>query len=260
LSVYVDNSSGAFTADEIARIQDAIAGVNSLLAPYSVTITEVTDPAVANVVLRSSTTSASGSVANGVLGCYDESSSTITMIQGWNWYDGSDPAQIGADQYDFQTVITHELGHALGLGGSADASSPMDEVLPTGTARRTMTTPDLHIPFDDGNGPDAEWAGGSPVRRGPAPTVQTAPVPVVINPRLIAGPMLDAAIAGWFERPRALHHEHRVRQASHHARRAPAQGVDLRDGSGTFAAAHRAGHVSAGVDWFRIRTGRGETK
>jgi hypothetical protein len=39
------------------------------------------------------------------------------MIQGWNWYAGADPAQIGSDQFDFQTVVTHELGQALGLVG-----------------------------------------------------------------------------------------------------------------------------------------------
>ncbi len=78
------------------------------------------DPALANVVLNAGTTSASGGAASGVLGCYDEATSTITMIDGWNWCAGADPAQTGAGEYDFQTTVTHELGHALGLGASTD--------------------------------------------------------------------------------------------------------------------------------------------
>jgi hypothetical protein len=80
----------------------------------------VNDPALANVVLNAGTTSASGGAASGVLGCYDEATSTITMIDGWNWCAGADPAQTGAGEYDFQTTVTHELGHALGLGASTD--------------------------------------------------------------------------------------------------------------------------------------------
>ena len=55
-----------------------------------------------------------------MLGCYNGPNSEITLLQGWNWYAGADPSQIGAGQYDFETTVTHELGHALGLGHSAD--------------------------------------------------------------------------------------------------------------------------------------------
>ena len=85
-----------------------------MLAPYNVTITEVSDPTLANIVIDTSTTSACGGMADGVLGCYNEPNSEITMIQGWNWYAGADPTQIGAGQYDFETTMLHELGHALG--------------------------------------------------------------------------------------------------------------------------------------------------
>jgi hypothetical protein len=156
LAVYVSDPAGLFTAAEQARIQDAITAWDNLLVPYSVMITEVSDPTLANVILDTGTTSAAGSAAAGVLGCYT-STGEITLLQGWNWYDGSDPTQIGTGQYDFQTVVTHELGHALGLGGSSDPTSPMYEILASGAVRRTPTTADLNIP-DPPAGADAEWA------------------------------------------------------------------------------------------------------
>jgi hypothetical protein len=147
LEVYVNDPSGYFTADMLARIQDAITGWDAVLQPYSVTITEVSDPSLANLVIDDGTTSASGTAAGGVLGCYNPANSEITILQGWSWYAGADPSQIAAGQYDFQTTISHELGHALGLGGSSSLTSPMNEILPTGTARRGMTAADLNIPY-----------------------------------------------------------------------------------------------------------------
>jgi hypothetical protein len=184
LTVYVDNSSGSFTPHELARIQDAINGWDALLVPYSVTITEVSDPALANLVLTAGTTSPSGGAASGVLGCYDAATSTITMINGWNWYVGADPAQIGADQYDFQTTVTHELGHALGLGGSIDPSSPMFETLAAGTTHRVMTMQDLNIP-DPPDGADPLTAIGFPrsfLSAAPIPApVAFAPLTVLVQ-------------------------------------------------------------------------------
>jgi hypothetical protein len=145
LSVYVSDPSDLFTPNEQARILDAINAWDALLVPYSVTISEVADPSLANVVLDTGATSAAGSAADGVLGSYS-STGEITILQGWNWYDGSDPSQIGANQYDFQTVVTHELGHALGLGRNPDPSSPMYETLATGVVRRTPGVADLNIP------------------------------------------------------------------------------------------------------------------
>jgi hypothetical protein len=157
LSIYVNDPSGFFTADELARIQDAVNAWDTLLAPYNVTISEVTDPSLANMVIDIGTTSACGGMANGVLGCFNAPNGEITMIQGWNWYTGADPTQIGAGQFDFQTTITHELGHALGLGGGTDASSPMYETLTPGTIARTVTVADLNIP-DPPSGADPQSA------------------------------------------------------------------------------------------------------
>jgi hypothetical protein len=155
LEVYVNDPSGYFSTDELARIQDAISSWNALLAPYSVSISETSDPTQANIVLDNGTTSVSGSTADGVLGCYNPAANEITILQGWDWYAGADPTQIGAGQYDFQTVVSHELGHAVGLGGSSDPNSPMNESLPAATTRRTMTLVDLNL-TDPPEGADPE--------------------------------------------------------------------------------------------------------
>jgi hypothetical protein len=147
LYVYINDPAGYFTADDLARIQDAITGWDALLVPYNVTISEVSDPSLANLVVDTGTTSACGGIADGVLGCFNNGAGEVTLIQGWDWYAGADPSQIGPGQYDFETTVAHELGHALGLGGSDAATSPMNETLPAGIARRTMTVPDLNIPY-----------------------------------------------------------------------------------------------------------------
>jgi hypothetical protein len=154
----------------------------------------VSDPALANVVLTAGTTSPSGGAASGVLGCYDKATSTITMITGWNWYAGADPTQIGAGQYDFQTTVTHELGHVLGLGGSTDPNSPMFETLAAGTTHRAMTTQDLNIP-DPPVGADPLTAVGFPTLPGPASVTYTQQiVPVAAT----------TSIAVWVPPPGAL--------------------------------------------------------
>jgi hypothetical protein len=91
------------------------------------------------------TTSAVGGYTAGVLGCTTDTG-VITLIQGWTFYAGSDAAQIGSAQYDFETVVTHELGHALGLGHNTDSTSVMYATLNTGTANRSLTTADLNVP------------------------------------------------------------------------------------------------------------------
>jgi hypothetical protein len=90
------------------------------------------------------TTSAVGGYAAGVLGCTTDAGQ-ITLINGWNFYAGSDATQIGSAQYDFETVVTHELGHALGIGHSTDSASVMYATLNTGSVNRSLTTADLNV-------------------------------------------------------------------------------------------------------------------
>jgi predicted outer membrane repeat protein len=178
LSIYISDPSGLFTSDELARIQDAINAWDAILVPYNVAITEVSDPTVANIVIDTSTTSACGGMADGVLGCYNEPQSEITMVQGWNWYAGADPAQISSGQYDFETTVLHELGHALGLGGSTDPTSPMCETLAAGVGLRTVTTQDLNIP-EPPEGADPQMAAGFHLGSAAVGTAQNSFVPAV---------------------------------------------------------------------------------
>ncbi len=195
VALYVDNSNGDLTPDELARIQDAVNSVDATIAPYGVAINEVTDPTQADVTLNMGTNSAVGGYAQGILGCYT-TTGTITLIQGWNWYDGADPTQIGGNQYDFQTTVTHELGHALGLGESAVTTSAMSGTLSPATTIRTLTTADLNIPYDDGSS-DAQRAAVPPfgtvagaVPGNLAVSAQGENVPSSSNPPSAADPLL----------------------------------------------------------------------
>lgn len=144
--VFVNDPQGLFTTDEQDRIIDAITSMDVTLAPYHITMTQV-DAAhysLANIIIDTSNTSAGGGVAQGVLG-FTTKSGEITLIQGWDWYAGGNPEGIAANQYDFQTVVTHELGHALGLGHNSDPTSVMYAVLMPGTAKRDLKESDLYF-------------------------------------------------------------------------------------------------------------------
>jgi hypothetical protein len=153
VDLYVDNSNGDLTSDELARIQDAVTSIDATIAPYGVVINEVSDPTQANVTMNMNTTSSLGGVVQGVLGCTTDADQ-VTMIQGWNWYAGSDPSQIGSGQYDFETAVMHELVHVLGLGHSSSSTSVMCASLSAGTANRALVTTDLNVPDSD-SGPCA---------------------------------------------------------------------------------------------------------
>ena len=198
LEVYVDNSGGLFTAEELARIQDAVNAVDAVVEPFGVSVAETTDPTLANVVIDIGSSSTVGGYGDGILGCYN-TTGEITLIQGWNWYAGSDPTQIGSNQYDLQTTVTHELGHALGLGESDNPTSAMYGTLSPGTAIRTLTTADLNIPYDEG--------AADPQRAAQLPAVdavsgsQTLTFPWIavntVNPTVVSA----GSTAGWNGNP-----------------------------------------------------------
>jgi hypothetical protein len=74
-------------------------------------------------------------------------SGTTTPI---SWYLGSDPnAALPQNTYDYETVVLHELGHALGLDHpSADPRSPMNTDTPTNRAG-TLLTPKIRRHFTE---------------------------------------------------------------------------------------------------------------
>jgi hypothetical protein len=144
LFVTVQDDVGALDPAVHARIDDAFATLNAELGPLGVELMEV-DPSSAapDITIDINTTSPAGGMADGVLGC--ETGGGITLIAGWSWYTGSDPSQVSAGQYDLQTIVTHELGHSLGLGHSADPGSAMYATLDTGAVRRGLTAADLNV-------------------------------------------------------------------------------------------------------------------
>lgn len=120
-----------------------------MLQPFNVRVTMVgvEHSSDANLVLRTDFNSAAGNASQGVLGSIDKSDTVqvITLLQGWDWYTGTSPMEVAPGQYDLQTIVTHELGHALGLGHSVDVNSVMHATLQAGEVHRHIVTADLQV-------------------------------------------------------------------------------------------------------------------
>jgi hypothetical protein len=199
LMLYVNNSSGLFSADELARVEDAIKAVDATVSPYGADIVEVTDPTLANVVVDTGSTTVLGGLAQGVLGCTTDAGE-LTIVQGWNWYAGSDPSGMAAGQYDFQTVLTHELGHALGLGHSSTATSVMYSSLGTDVAKRVLVKADLNVADVDTTGVCALHADVPSVRGVDA----SLAVPTAGQPGVVTAPASGRLAFGVQSLPAAL--------------------------------------------------------
>jgi hypothetical protein len=210
LLVYVDDSQGNVTPGEQAAIDDAIANYNAQLAPLGATLVEVSadQASSADITIAIADTSDIGGVAQGVLGV-TEMGGMVTLVNGWNWYVGSDPSQIGPDQFDFETIAAHELGHAIGLGHSPDLNSVMYPVLAPGQVRRTLTANDLsELASDTGGAPEALMAApASSAPSGHTPQAQAASSQVIT---------IAASFADLTDRARPAGKGHSIRHGHGH--------------------------------------------
>jgi hypothetical protein len=130
-----------------------------------------------------------GGLTQGILGAM-EVGGNITLVSGWNWYTGSDPTQIGPGQYDFETIVIHELGHTFGLGESADPASVMYYQLAPGEARTGLTVSDLSLL----RGEDAGGQAAALATNLGAPNAQETPVS--IGPQAGVGLGASSPLAG----------------------------------------------------------------
>ncbi len=72
----------------------------------------------------------------------------LVFNDGTNWnYDAADNSTAN-NQYDFETVALHELGHSHQLGHVINTNDVMHYALPNGTERRTLSTNDLNAGND----------------------------------------------------------------------------------------------------------------
>lgn len=164
---YNDNTTGGYTFaphTEVAALPAAMAAiqramdtwtcatnVNWVLSPTATTVDVVASDGVN--VIRFDNGSELGA---GVLGmgssywsyCFGSSENywkvtemDITLDDGTNWNYG--PAAPGGTQYDFESVLLHELGHLHQFNHVINTSSVMHYAIANGTMKRTLLTTDV---------------------------------------------------------------------------------------------------------------------
>ncbi len=139
-----DDTGAGLDPAEVADLGDAMDYLNQALASFGVNLSWAPAGTIPDVTVHFATTTPEGGEADGVLG-FTTAQNAVYIVTGWNFYTGTDPGQIGPDQFDFTTLATHELAHTLGLGESQDPSSVMYEYLAPGTVRRTFTDDNLTV-------------------------------------------------------------------------------------------------------------------
>ncbi len=137
-----DDTGNGIDPNEISRISDAMTYLNDGLGSFGVYLSWAAPGTDADVHVHFASNTPYGGASDGVLG-FTTATNDVYLVTGWNFYTGADPSQIGAGQFDFQTLATHELAHTLGLGESSDPGSVMYEYLAPGTVRRTFTAGNL---------------------------------------------------------------------------------------------------------------------
>ena len=137
-----DDTGNGIDPSELNQVGEAMTYLNSALGSFGVNLSWADSGADADVHIHFAATTPEGGAADGVLGFTTEQND-VYLVEGWDFYTGADPTGIGAGQYDFQTLATHELAHTVGLGESSDPNSVMYEYLSPGTARRTFTDANL---------------------------------------------------------------------------------------------------------------------
>ena len=140
----VDDTGQALDPNKIADLGDAMAYLNQALGSFGVDQSWADTGAAADVTVHFDSTTPEGDAADGVLG-YTTPQNDVYLVTGWNYSTSPDPAQVAPDQFDFETLAIHELGHTVGLGESQDPNSVMYEYLAPGTARRTFTDSNLAL-------------------------------------------------------------------------------------------------------------------
>ena len=138
-----DDTGNSPDANEVARLTDAMSYLNQALGSFGVSLSWAAPGTGADVHVHLGGSTPEGGASDGVLGFTTAANDLYLVTTGWDFSTSADGGTIGANQYDFLTLATHELAHTVGLGESSDPNSVMYEYLAPGTVRRTFTDGNL---------------------------------------------------------------------------------------------------------------------